>query len=250
MNWIEEITTENFEKSFDLIKILENSTFYPASGIDATNIEGLSQYSKSFVNVDYSLSEYDVKKALVKDFIPIGYKIIGLKLVKKENLSPNGFKPNCFPLKQSEKERIGFLNNAKIYHKPFCLWAIYQLDDTLTNKTDGKIKRFSLLHIGGEACTTFDALYVSNGINPIAVAILNSGAGYGDNWTKITNPNYRLFNLMKLNLERNKTSLPKYVFTNMTNKNECFWPDYSLINKKQYLRSNRNIDDCFTYKKN
>jgi hypothetical protein len=250
MNWIENITSENFEESFDLIKILENSTFYPASGIDATNIEGLSQYSKSFVHVDYSVSKSDVRKALIQEFIPVGYKMIGLKLMEKDDLTPNGFSPNNFPLKQSEKERINFLNNPKNNHKSFCFWAIYELDDSLSNKTDGKIKKFSLLHVGGEACATFDALYVNNGINPTAIAILNPSEGYGDNWTKFSDPDYRLFQLLQLNLERNKTSLPEYIFTNMTSNEECFWPNYNFLNKGEYLRPNGDIDNCFTYKKN
>ena len=250
MNWIEKITSENFEENFDLINILENSTFYPASGIDATNIEGLSHSSQSFINVDYSVSESDVRKALSLDFIPVGYNIIGLKLIKKEDLSPNGYKPNSFPLKESEKDRIHYLDDAKNNHTSFCFWAIYELNDSLIYKKDGKVKKFSLLHVGGEACATFDALYVRYGINPIAVAILNPAEGYGDNWTNFRDPDYRLYKLMQLNLERNKARLPEYVFTNMTTNKDCFWPNYSFINGKNFLRPNGNLDDCFTYKKN
>lgn len=250
MNWIDTITPENFENSFDLKEILKNSTFYPASGIDATNIEGLSTHTNSFVHVDYSITENEVKRALSEDFQAFGYKLIGLKQITKNELTLNGFLPNNFTLKESEKERMDFMTKAKNTHSPFCFWAIYEIDKTLTGDISGKIKKFSLLHIGGEACATFDALYVYNEINPRAVAILNPSEGYGDNWTKFTDPEYRLFNLMQLNSKKNSVSLPEYVFTNMTSNEKCFWPNYKLIDKKMFLRPNSQWDECRTYRLN
>nr|WP_315195350.1 hypothetical protein [uncultured Flavobacterium sp.] len=248
MNWINTITPENFENSFNLKEILKNSTFYPASGIDATDIEGLSACTNSFVHADYSFPENEVKRALNEDFTAVGYKLIGLKYISEKEWTPNGFKPNNFPLKDSEKERLNYLEQAKKSQNQFCYWAIYEIDETLTSKTTGKINRFSLLHIGGEACATFDALYVNNGINPTGVAILNPSEGYGDNWTKFTDPEYRLFGLMQLNSEKNNVSLPEYVFTNMVNDGICFWPNYELIDKKTFSRPNSKWDECYTFR--
>lgn len=248
MNWIYTITQENFENSFNLKEILKNSTFYPASGADATDIEGLSTCCNSFVHVDYSISESEIKRALSEDFTAVGYKLIGLKHITEKELTPNGFTPNNFPLKDSEKERINYLEQAKKLQNPFCYWAIYEIDETFTGKTTGKINRFSLLHIGGEACATFDALYVNNGINPTGVAILNPSEGCGDNWTKFTDPEYRLFKLMQLNSEKNQIKLPEYLFTNMCSDGICFWSNYELIDKKSFLRPNSNWDECFTFK--
>lgn len=248
MTWLNKITPENFEQSFNLTEILENSTFYPASGIDATDIEGLSSYTNSFVHVDYSIPQNEVKTALNEDFKAVGYKLIGLKHLSEKELTPNGFKPTHFQLKDSEKERLDFLEQAKKSHKPFCYWAIYEIDETLTGNTAGKIKKFSLLHIGGEACATFDALYVNNSINPRAIAILNPAEGYGDNWTKFTDPEYRLYRLMLLNSEKNSINQTEYVFTNMISGQKCFWPNYELIDKKTFLRPNSQWDDCCTFR--
>lgn len=249
MNWINNITPENFQQSFNLTEILENSTFYPSSGIDATDIEGLSAYTNSFVHVDYSVPENEIKTALNEDFKAVGYRLIGLKPITEKELAPNGFKPNNFHLKDSEKERLNFLEQAKKSQKPFSYWAVYELDDTLTGSTKGKIEKFSLLHIGGEACATFDALYVNNGTNPKAVAILNPGEGYGDNWTKFTDPGYRLFDLIKLNSARNDLSWSEYVFVNIVNdKGICFWPNYELIDKKTFLRPNSKWNECYTFR--
>lgn len=248
MNWINTITPENFKKSFNINEILKNSTFYPASGIDATNIEGLSAYTNSFVHVDYSIPETEVKRALNEDFTAVGYKLIGLKHISEKELTPNGFKPNNFSLQNSEKERLNFLEQAKKSQKPFCYWAIYEIDETLTGSTKGKIKKFSLLHLGGEASATFDALYVNNEINPKAIAILNPGEGYGDNWTKFTDLEYRLYRLIQLNSEKNSINQTEYVFTNMTSEEKCFWPNYELIDKKTFSRPNSKWDECYTFK--
>lgn len=249
MNWINNITPENFEQSFNLTEILENSTFYPASGIDATDIEGLSAYTNSFVHVDYSVPENEVKIALNDDFKAVGYKLIGLKHISEKELSPNEFEPTNFHLKDSEKERLKFLEQAKNSQRPFCYWAIYEIDETLTGSTRGKLKKFSLLHIGAEAFATFDALYANNGTNPKAIAILNPREGNDDNWTKFTDPEYRLFNLIQVNSDKNNTSLPEYVFSNMVNDGGiCFWPNYELIDKKTFLRPNSKWDECYTFR--
>jgi len=248
MNWIDNITEGNFNASFDIKKILANSTFYPASGIDATNIEALSEYTNSFVHVDYSVTEEKVRRAMSEDFQGVGYKLIGLKHLSKEELTPNGFKQNNFPLKDSEVERMENMTQARNIHSSFCYWAVYELNESSTGGSK-KNKRFSLLHIGGEACATFDALYVNNGINSKAVAILNPGEGYGDNWTIFRDPGYRLFQLMKLNSEKNNAELPKCIFTNMTLEKECFWPGYKFENERMYCRPNGNWDRCMTFER-
>lgn len=239
MNWINTITAENFESSFNLKEILKNSTFYPASGIDFNNIEELLKYNNSFVHVDYSLSENTIEEALRFNIRHEGFELIGLKRIDQSELYPNGFKINNFPLTDSEAERISRREQAANYLNPFCFWAVYEFDIG---------EQFSLLHIGGEACATFDALYVKNGINPTAIAILNPSECYGDNWTKFTDPEYRLFGLMQLNSEKNNVSLPEYVFTNMVNDGICFWPNYELIDKKTFSRPNSKWDECYTFR--
>lgn len=240
MNWINSITKENFHKSFNLNKILGNSTFYPASGIDFNNIEELLKYTNSFVHVDYSESEDKIEESLRSDIRNHGFELIGLKRIVQSELSPNGFTPNNFPLKQGEK--ILNRNQATNYNNRFCFWAVYELDIN---------EQFSVLHIGGEACEAFDVIYVNNDINPRVVSIVNPGEGYGDNWTKFTDPEYRLFSLMQLNSEKNGVSLPEYVFTNMKLDGNCFWPNYKLIDRQTIYRiDSGREEEYFTYQLN
>lgn len=240
MKWINRINKENFDTSFDLKSILTDSVYYPASGIDGRAIEGLSRYSYSFIHADYSKPRETVEIALRTRFEPVGYRLIGLKYISQNELTPNGFIPHNFPLKESEQQRINFLQDSIRDFTQFALWAVYELDSELTQNTSNKVKKFSVLHIGGEACATFDALYISNSINPLGVAILNPGEGYGDNWTVFTNPDYRFYKLIEYNVQNNQQTFPKYLFTNVRVENNCFWPNYEHFERN-------NILDCDTY---
>lgn len=230
MNWIEKITKENFNASFNLQNILEESVFYPASGIDGSSIEGMDEFSFSFIHVDYSIPKEEVKSALERDFISIGYNLIGIKYVSKEELTPEGWMPHLFELQESEEQRMHYSVNSKKNLEPFALWAIFELKPKI--QSTKKIKRFSLLHIGGEAVATFDALYVAKKINPLAITIVCPSEGYGDNWTSFRDPNYRLYKLIRLNVEKNNQEMPKYIYTKEVNDGNCFWPDYQLISRQ------------------
>ena len=236
MEWIDEINKENFDESFNLKNILTNSVYYPASGIDGRAIEGLSNYSFSFVHTDYSIPQTTVETALRNHFHPVGYELIGLKYISREELTPNGFTPHDFTLKESEKQRMHFLHDSIRNFTPFALWAVYELESN--HKSENKANKFSLLHIGGEACATFDALYLGNKINPLAITILNPGEGYGDNWTIFRNPDYRFYRLIEYNVNNNQLLFPRYLFTNMDNEKKCFWPNYNFLNKNNLLSCN------------
>lgn len=108
-------------------------------------------------------------------------------------------------------------------------------------------EQFSALQIGGEAFEAFDFLYVNNDINPRVVTIVNLGEGHADNWTKFTDPDYRLFKLMQLNSEKNDVSLPEFIFTNMVRNETCFWSNYNLNAKKTFSKPNSNSDVCYAF---
>jgi hypothetical protein len=235
MTEIHNITSENFNESFDLNCLLKNSAFYPASGIDGTHLEELSNTGiKSFVHVDYSEVKEVVEKSLRNDFTALGYKLVGIIDVPKDQLTPNGFASIAnIPLNSHENDRIKHNKHIRdrISHKdftPYAIWAVYELDSMATGDTRGKMDKFSILHIGGEACATFDALYLSNGINPSAIIILNPSEGYGDNWTRFTNPDFRLYQMLKSNVDNNSQVMPKYLLAN-GNQNQAesaFWSNY------------------------
>lgn len=240
MKTIDQITSENFNEMFDVKAILEESVFYPASGIDASDIECLSGKLNSFVHVDYSTPREVVEPGMQYHFEGVGYDLIGIKNVSRDELTPNGFIPNNFELNEHERQRLeshDFIRDRFncINFEPFALWAVYQLNPSKTGKTEGKVKRFSLLHIGGEACATFEAIYLSNKVNPAAVAIISPGEGYGDNWTKFRDTDFRLYQNLLLNCENNGAQMPKLLLTNsmLDDYDPCFWPEYEF--QKRYF---------------
>lgn len=230
---IDQINEQNFNDSFDLKDLLIDSVFYPASGIDGKNIEYLSDKANSFVHVDYSTQRHIVEEAMRTNFTRVGYRVVGLNHISKRELTPNGFNFRGFQLNDHERERLkmDFIRRNFNHEnfEPFALWAVYELDETLTHKMEGKINRFSLLHIGGEACATFEAIYTNNRINPFGVAIINPGEGYGDNWTLFTDPNFRLYKMLLNNSTHNNQQMPKYILTNLGYTDVCFWPNYNQV---------------------
>lgn len=236
MESLNQITKENFNSSFNIKDILQNSVYYPASGIDAIPIEVFGNKHPSFINVDYSLDYDKVKKALESNFIPVGYKLIGIKDVSKEELTPNGFTPETFSLNEHEKNRLEEHDFIKdLYENSassgFAIWAVYELDNDLTSKTDGKAERFSILHIKGEGCATFEALYFGNKINPKAIAIIKPAEGFGDNWTKFTDSKCRFYQLIRKNEHVNGAEMPNSILTDFSSEDGCFWGEYSFVEK-------------------
>lgn len=234
MKSIENITKENFDSSFNIIDVLSESVFYPASGIDARDIECLSNLSCSFVHVDYSTPKEVVEPSMRHAFEGVGYDLIGFKYVSKAELSPHGFQPRNFTLNNHERERltIDFIRdryNCRNF-TPYAYWAIYELNPNKTGLTKGKTKRFSLLHIGAEACATFEAIYIGNKINPLAVSILSPGEGYGDNWTKFSDPEFRLYQNLLYNNRTNLAQMPKFLLTDRSilQTESNFWPEYYI----------------------
>lgn len=232
MKVINEITKENFQSMFNLKDILRESVFYPASGIDGSDIECLSNQYCSFIHVDYSTPSDVIETGMRHHFVGVGYDLIGLKYVTMDELTPNGFRPRNFVINEHENARLkmDFIKD-RFYHKnftPFAIWAVYELNPSKTGKTEGKANRFSLLHIGGEACATFEAIYLNNKINPKCIAIISPGEGYGDNWTIFRDPDYRLYQILHFNATNNNANMPSQLLTNMmiSDIDNCFWPNY------------------------
>jgi len=250
MSWLQNITPENLTNAFDIKQIITSSAFYPASGTDGSHIGIFTKLGiYSFVNVDYSITKNQVQQAMEQDFKGVCYRLIGIKHIEEHEITPNGFSPVNIPFNEHEKDRLSQLDFVRdrmqtVGFKPFALWAVYELDPNTTDKNNGKAERFFLLHIGGEACATFDATYLANGINPEAIAIISPGEGYGDNWTLFTNPDFRLHTMLKMNCSKANQPMPKYLLASNTSSNEAFWPNYVFDNN--VISDNQALLKLFT----
>lgn len=239
MKSISGITKDNFNASFNIVDILQNSVYYPASGLDATPVEVFGDKYKSFVNVDYSQNYENIRRSLELDFESVGYKLIGIKDISREELAPNGISPINYDFNQHEKSRLSdhlfikeLFDNAA--SSGFAIWAVYELDNTLIAKTDGKSERFSILHIRAEGWAAFEGLYVENKINPKAIAIIRPGEGYGDNWTLFSDSKFRLYQSLRKNEHVHGAEMPNYILTSAGSDEGCFWGEY--VFSKEYSR--------------
>ena len=232
---IDKITIDNFQESFNLLDILTDSVFYPASGIDAIDIEqfSLECFSKnflSFIHVDYSVQEQNVRLGMTQHFNNVGYSLMGIRPIQHDEIFPRDFYPLNLPFNPNEIERIAEGRGQNIVPF-FAFWAVYELFPQTNRPIRDRLPRFSLLHIGGEACNIFEALYLYNKINPGAVTCVYPGTGYGDNWTNFLNPDFKLYKMLQLNANKNCTTMPKFLLANLSNDH---WPDFKLYYSFQH----------------
>ncbi|MFM8316863.1 MAG: hypothetical protein ACKOAV_00630 [Bacteroidota bacterium] len=233
---INQITRENFQESFDLLDILKNSVFYPASGIDAIDIEEFSSerfFGKfvSFVHVDYTMFPQDVNNAMTNDFVGLGYNLIGIRQLEYVEIFPNDFRSLSLTLnlQEIEQKEQGRGQNIVPF---FAFWAVYEFIPQPGRPILNRLPRFQLLHIGGEACHVFEAIYLYNKINPRAIISVRQAAGYGDNWTNFLNPDFRLYRLLLRNANKNCTTMPNFVLTSAS----VNWPSFEVVYSFREMR--------------
>jgi hypothetical protein len=228
----ENITKTNFVDSFDVSFIHGNkSVFYPASGLDTSSVSYLFPEFDSFVHVDYSHSESQVSNFMETAFIPLGFKLIGMRHITERMLTPSGFHPMPFTPNRHEISRLQDRHIRDRFYgvgfKPFARWALYEKETSpLEMKTESR--RFSLLHLGAEAMATFEALYLGYRKNPRAICIIKPSEGYGDNWTIFRDPEFRFHKMIVQNYSNNQSPMPKVLLTDTTEgpNHTCFWPGY------------------------
>ena len=200
---------------FNKADVIQNSVYYPGARFDSSVIHAYSGFAHRFIFVDFDVSREDVLKTIPK---LEGYKTILLKEISKEQISDRNVSPiiperNDFYSRLNEYESIQDrmqydLNRMKFRgYKHFCIWAVYQRKES-TNPGHGP-ERLSLLYIGGEGVATYQAIYNSNGLFPLAIIICGADIGFGGNWT--------LFEQKGAIFERivmsNAAGIPKYLFT-------------------------------------
>jgi hypothetical protein len=226
---LEHITSENLNNQFDLYAILKDSVFYPASGTDGTPIEAFSAITNSFVYVDYTLKKRAISNALKNDFKNIGYRLIGIKELSHSDLTPREFADYEYNPDEKELFRLSEKSIRNLYQKAiknsFGFWAVYELMPN-ASKPETKNKRMSILHIYGEAIHFFIKSYWYHKLNPLAIAFICPGEGYGDNWTIFRNKDYKLYQTLHLNNKLNGQNMPKYILEFRNDKNCCFGEEY------------------------
>jgi len=174
--WLDALSKESISYGkFPLSDILQESLYYPASGLDGDLVKFLGKTFTSFICVDYSIS----REKLLLEFEHVGfrgYHILGMRSVSETDLTPNGWVPRYFNGLQEDPNK--FVSKMA---KPFCEWTVFERNIDLTDSHGPA--RFSFLFICGEGVATYQAIYYGNKYCPRCVAIKQPGTGFGFNWT-------------------------------------------------------------------
>ncbi len=162
--------------------LLAGSLYYPACGSDGGPVKYLSRWFQSFVYVDYHYNREDFLFELQNR--PFSrYRVLGTRRVTMAELAPRAGASAA--LTRDELERASY--NYKSYAKePFCEWVVMERLETAPK--DSEPKRFSLLYLCADGAAAYQALYVSNSLHAGAIAVIQSGYGFGRNWTDYTDP--------------------------------------------------------------
>jgi hypothetical protein len=175
MGIIQNLTTDAIQNQrLPINELLDNSLYYPSSGFDGGIVKNYSKKIQSFIYCDYATG----KDALLNQLNNFrGYRILGNRPLKKDELVPNGWNmelPPNFNLQQ-------YYSHKDAFKVPFAHWVVYERLEGFSE--DHGPDRFSLIYIGGEGVATYQALYWSNKKSAKALAIVQPGIGFGLNWT-------------------------------------------------------------------
>lgn len=174
---IDQTNIENIP--FPVKDVLEDSLYYPASGVDGTPIRNWSLGVNSFVYVDLSRSQANYLNALANEPIR-GYHMVAQKAVRKDELVRDGFSsapPAC--LSRRDFERAMQINGANPGNA-FALWSVFERDQDRDEAFGAH--RFSLLHLRADGVAAYDALFRSNDCLPRILAFIRPGLGFGGNY--------------------------------------------------------------------
>ena len=219
-DWLVDLSPYSMTQgSFPLLDLLQNSLYYPASGLDGTPVKYLAGHFLSFVYVDYNLGHEEYMGALENPGV-LGYDLVGCRSVTEQELAPRGWRPT--PPTSYDGDPSRYLARVR---EPFCTWSVFQIRPDVP-KWHGPF-RFSLLYICADGVAAYQALYVANSLAPEAVAIIQPGLGFGGAWTDLTDPN-KIF--ARSVLELNAGGRPKVLLYGGLARRKFYrkpcWPAY------------------------
>ena len=177
-SWLTNLTPETIKhESFPLRELLRDSLYYPSCGFDSDPIKHFGGNVLSFVYVDYG----HTRDAFMSALHFSGYDLVASRFVTENELAPDGWRPP--ELRRVDGDPMRYRDHVK---EPFCVWSVFQRRGDF-QVTHGSV-RFSLLFICADGVATFQAIYIENSITPKAVAVIQPGHAFGNNWTDYTDP--------------------------------------------------------------
>lgn len=207
---------------FDVL--LENSCYYPSSGIDISPIECFSKI-QSFIYCDYIYDETRWINEITKEMDK--YEII----FEQQLRITHNFDKHFHYKKDSSSinERTnsdGLLEEIVKRAPPFSLITIWKRNN----------KYISIIYISSEAVHCYEQIFLKNRITPRAIAIIQPGHTMGGNWTNFFNTNSAFLGMVR------KGPLPEYMLLGCYGESDNFFQiTYDECNYVKVVDSQRKI---------
>jgi hypothetical protein len=200
--WLSEIFNNRIlPAKLPFLSILENSCFYPASGLDITPIALVAGNMFSFVYCDYSISRKDFLEFVLNQIC--GYSLVLGRFINEEELPHQistkyddelGFHGLMFD--QSNREYLGH-------------WSIWeQAKESSSDKEQRNI--ISLLFLAREGIACYKALYLRNQISLHMLSINPVGYNLGGAWIDVFDPDEPFWKTVKEGILPDKLLIGQY----------------------------------------
>ncbi len=228
-DWLISVTAQTMAtEPFPVMKVLQQSLYYPASGIDGGPVKYLGRWFSSFIYADYGYGrQMFLDELAARPFL--GYRAIGMRSVEKNELAPNGW---LEPLLTNAEIQQATRYMKERGEKPFCEWVIFERDASAPPSHGPE--RFSLLYLNADGAAAYKALYVGNAMRAKAIAVIQPGHAFGGNWTDFTDPQAILARVVL----SNPVGMPEFFISGGFGRLKYLptpWPSYpSLLGRYSY----------------
>lgn len=199
------LATASVADKLPLARLLDQSMFYPACGLDGRPVQYFGGAVHSFVYVDQMVPREGVIDAL--QYFK-GYRLLFVKDVDQDALGIRSFERH-----EKILNKLGDMSRRSHPYFSYAIWAVFERQEDFG--PDHGPARFSLLYIGGEAVSAYWSLYWRLRIAPFAITLIKCD-GFTGNWTSFFDDRAELATMVRMNAGIGST---KYLFSAYQGRN-------------------------------
>lgn len=166
------------DSEFSRSQVLQGSLYYPASELDGNILKAYGGFAHSFVYVDPNIHR--------SVFLEQSHRIAGYDVVLQRDLSALDLCPVRLPQEPVDRNLDGDPGQLRRWPRnepiqPFAIWTV--LERRLSTHPGHGPVRLSIVFIAGEGVASYHAIYNSNRLKPVAIAMKRHN-GFAGNWTE------------------------------------------------------------------
>lgn len=222
--WLGDLHDDKAPSQLPLRDLIENSLYYPSSGLNGTPVKYLAGFVHSFIYVDYGISKKEFLANLNgsgPDCGFYGYEAVFQKSLDVGDVVPTGWTPPIVPKDRVAVER---LRRAEESCRQFGHWSVWRRKPSFTKEHGSEM--FSFMFFAGESSAIYQGLYNRLGIAPKILAVIQPGS-MGGEWESITKDD----SFFKRVVRENEEGLPGFLlyggFGGSHFYEEPCWHEYS-----------------------